>query len=97
MKKNTFNAVPSLPLRLSRNTRRVPYLDDFTSTHFFNSLKFSSNRSGWIPDSGWDLSWAFSTSFESLDKAKDDAFSPWNDNNKDDDNNDNNDGDDTQL
>ena len=86
--------VPSLPLRLSRSTRRVPYLDDFKSTHFFNSLKFSSNRSGWTPDSGWDWSRVIS---KSLDEAKDDASLPWNNNEKDDDNNNNNYGDDTQL
>ena len=81
---------------VSRSTRRVPYLDDFKSTHFFNSLKFSSNRSGWTPDSDWDWSRVIS---KSLDEAKVDASLPWNNNEKDDDNNNNNnnDGDDTQL
>lgn len=41
----TFNAIPSLPLRLSRTTNSMPYFGDLISTHFFNSLKFSSNWS----------------------------------------------------
>lgn len=44
-KSPTFSAVPSLPDCLSRMTESRPYLDDFTSAHFFSSLKFSSKRS----------------------------------------------------
>lgn len=59
-KENTFNAVPSLWERLSRVTKRIPYLGDFTSTHFLSSWKFSSNESGWLPSS---VDCSLSTSF----------------------------------
>lgn len=60
---NTFNAVPSLLWRLSRVTKRIPYLDDFTSTHFFSSLKFSSNKSGWVSSPDADGSSVLSAGF----------------------------------
>lgn len=52
--KSTFKAVPSRPWRFSERTNKVPCLEDFTSTHFFNSLRFSSNRpeGGQEPSSG---------------------------------------------
>lgn len=48
---STFKAVPSLPQRFSRNTARVPNLEDLTSTHFLSSLKFSSKGSSDFPAS----------------------------------------------
>lgn len=44
-KKCTLRAVPSLPERFSRMTKRVPYLEDLISTHFINLVKFSSKGS----------------------------------------------------
>lgn len=49
-KENTFSAVPSLPWCLSRVIERIPYLEDFTSTHFWSSLKLSSNCSSSTPE-----------------------------------------------